>query len=196
MRAIAGLSMGAGQTLNFGYKNPKVFTWIGAFSPAPNTTAAGTTIKDMAAVKANVHLNYLAAGTGAAGNEVDYQNRARTYHNYLQQNGVTNLYFQVEVGPGHERENWNRQLYNFAQRIFKGTSNTVDYARIVPVKVSSRSAYKTILTQNESCQKTWGVNIVNTSTGRSLPYQYSLDGRTFVTFNPDRVTSQRIVPIK
>ncbi|HLP42646.1 MAG TPA: alpha/beta hydrolase-fold protein [Fibrobacteria bacterium] len=116
MRAIAGLSMGAGQSLNFGYKNPTFFNWIGAFSPAPNTIAAGTTIKDIAAVKSNVRLNFLAAGTS----ESMYLNNARNYHNYLNSNGVTNLYLQVEQGLNHERENWNRQLHNFAQRIFKG----------------------------------------------------------------------------
>ena len=36
-RAIAGLSMGGGQSLNFGLGNLDRFAWIGAFSPAPNT---------------------------------------------------------------------------------------------------------------------------------------------------------------
>lgn len=114
-RALAGLSMGAGQTLNFGYKNPAFFNWIGAFSPAPNTIAAGSTIKDLAAVKANIRLNFFAAGTM----ETTYLNIARNYHNYLNANGVTSLFLQVEQGMGHERENWNRQLHNFGQRIFK-----------------------------------------------------------------------------
>lgn len=114
-RALAGLSMGAGQTLNFGYKNPTFFNWIGAFSPAPNTIPAANTIKDMAAVKANIRLNLMTAGTS----EPTFLNIARTYHNYLNANGVTNLFLQVEQGLGHERENWNRQLHNFAQRIFK-----------------------------------------------------------------------------
>ncbi len=36
-RAIAGLSMGGGQTLNFGLGNLDTFSWVGAFSSAPNT---------------------------------------------------------------------------------------------------------------------------------------------------------------
>ncbi|RZL16911.1 MAG: esterase family protein [Pedobacter sp.] len=36
-RAIAGLSMGGGQSLNFGLGNLDKFAWIGAFSAAPNT---------------------------------------------------------------------------------------------------------------------------------------------------------------
>ena len=42
-RAIAGLSMGGGQSLNFGLGNLDKFAWIGGFSSAPNTKAAGAT---------------------------------------------------------------------------------------------------------------------------------------------------------
>lgn len=116
MRAIAGLSMGGGQTLNFGYGNPAFFNWIGSFSPAPNTLPAATKVKDIAAVKANVRLNFIAAGTAESG----FLNTARNYHDFLARNGVAPLYLQIEEGQGHARENWNRQLHHFAQRIFKG----------------------------------------------------------------------------
>ena len=36
-RALAGLSMGGGQTLNFGLAHLDRFAWLGAFSSAPNT---------------------------------------------------------------------------------------------------------------------------------------------------------------
>jgi len=36
-RALAGLSMGGGQTLNFGLSHLDTFAWLGAFSCAPNT---------------------------------------------------------------------------------------------------------------------------------------------------------------
>ena len=36
-RAIAGLSMGGGQSLNFGLGNLDQFSWVGGFSSAPNT---------------------------------------------------------------------------------------------------------------------------------------------------------------
>jgi len=35
-RSIAGLSMGGGQSLNFGLGNPYRFAWVGGFSSAPN----------------------------------------------------------------------------------------------------------------------------------------------------------------
>ncbi len=42
-RALAGLSMGGGQSLNFGLGNLDKFAWIGGFSSAPNTICAGAT---------------------------------------------------------------------------------------------------------------------------------------------------------
>jgi enterochelin esterase-like enzyme len=36
-RALAGLSMGGGQSLNFGLNNLDTFAWVGGFSSAPNT---------------------------------------------------------------------------------------------------------------------------------------------------------------
>src|SRR5881227_3341053 len=39
-RALAGLSMGGGQSLNFGLANLDTFAWIGGFSSAPNTKPA------------------------------------------------------------------------------------------------------------------------------------------------------------
>jgi hypothetical protein len=66
-------------------------------------------------VKTNVKLAFLSAGTA----ETSYLSTARSYHNFLQQNQISPLYLQVEEGLNHEPKNWNRQLYNFAQRIFK-----------------------------------------------------------------------------
>lgn len=36
-RALAGLSMGGGQSLNFGLAHMDTFAWVGGFSSAPNT---------------------------------------------------------------------------------------------------------------------------------------------------------------
>src|SRR5437764_14343501 len=45
-RALAGLSMGGGQSLNFGLGHPETFAWVGGFSSAPNTNPAGELVKD------------------------------------------------------------------------------------------------------------------------------------------------------
>ncbi len=171
MRAIAGLSMGAGQTLNFGYKNPTFYNWIGAFSPAPNTIGASTTVKDIAAIKANVKLNFLAAGT----TETSYLSTARSYHNFLNQNGITPLFLQVEEGLNHERENWNRQLHNFAQRIFKGGGTGIVISpKTDKMKISSRLVF----------DRLGGTSTILVSRGLASG-RIHLNGRQFSGFSSD-----------
>ena len=50
-RAIAGLSMGGGQSLNFGLGHMDVFAYVGGFSSAPNTMRAAQLIPDVEKVK-------------------------------------------------------------------------------------------------------------------------------------------------
>src|SRR4030042_5551200 len=45
-RAIAGLSMGGGQSLNFGLGNLDRFAWVGGFSCAPNTRVPEQLVPD------------------------------------------------------------------------------------------------------------------------------------------------------
>src|SRR5690606_258149 len=45
-RAIAGLSMGGGQSLNFGLGNLDKFAWVGGFSSAPNTKLPNELVPD------------------------------------------------------------------------------------------------------------------------------------------------------
>src|SRR4030095_424519 len=47
-RALAGLSMGGGQSLNFGLGNLNTFAWVGGFSSAPNTKSPITLLKHCA----------------------------------------------------------------------------------------------------------------------------------------------------
>ncbi len=61
-RALAGLSMGGGQTLNFGLTHLDTFAWIGAFSAAPNTKPASELVTDPASAKAQLKLLWLACG--------------------------------------------------------------------------------------------------------------------------------------
>src|SRR5690606_18065854 len=48
-RALAGLSMGGGQSLNFGLAHLDKFAWIGGFSSAPNTRPPAELLPDPAA---------------------------------------------------------------------------------------------------------------------------------------------------
>jgi enterochelin esterase-like enzyme len=121
-RAISGLSMGGGQTFNFGFPNTDVFHYIGPFSAAPNTMQPAQTITDVDAVRQNAKVIFIACGSddGLIGN-------SENYHNFLGQNNIDHIY-QVEPGRGHDKIVWNRSLYNFAQRIFMGLDEAADPA--------------------------------------------------------------------
>lgn len=112
MRAIAGLSMGGGQTFNFGFANIDKFAYIGPFSAAPNTKQPAQVIKDIEAVKKDMKLIFISCGTND-----NLISNSKTWHDYLDKNNVPHMY-QLEQGEGHNSTVWNRSLYNFAQRIF------------------------------------------------------------------------------
>src|SRR6476659_9645164 len=61
-RAIAGLSMGAGQSLHFGLAHLDTFAWIGSFSAAPNTRPPAALLPDPTAAKAKLKLLWLSSG--------------------------------------------------------------------------------------------------------------------------------------
>ena len=61
-RALAGLSMGGGQSLNFGLSNLDTFAWVGGFSSAPNTRRPADLIKDHAEAAKKLRLLYVACG--------------------------------------------------------------------------------------------------------------------------------------
>jgi MYXO-CTERM domain-containing protein len=111
-RAISGLSMGGGQTFNIGFPNVDKFHYIGPYSAAPNTQPPSQTVKDLAAVKQNVHVIYISYGSTDG-----LINNGQQYHTYFDQNNVTHIW-QIEANQGHTAIVWNRSLYNFAQRIF------------------------------------------------------------------------------
>src|SRR3954463_11672882 len=61
-RALAGLSMGGGQSLNFGLGNLDTFAWVGGFSSAPHTRRPAGLIKDAEEGKKKLRLLSVACG--------------------------------------------------------------------------------------------------------------------------------------
>src|SRR5690606_16804856 len=61
-RALAGLSMGGGQSLNFGLTHLDTFAWVGGFSSAPNTKPPAELIPDPAATTDQLALLFLSCG--------------------------------------------------------------------------------------------------------------------------------------
>jgi enterochelin esterase-like enzyme len=111
-RALAGLSMGGGQTLNFGLAHLDTFAWIGAFSSAPNTKPPADLMPDPAAVKAQAKLLYLSCG-----NQDGLINFSQAVHVYLKEHGVPHVWNIDD--HGHDAETWGSNLYHFVQRIFR-----------------------------------------------------------------------------
>jgi enterochelin esterase-like enzyme len=111
-RALAGLSMGGGQTLNFGLGNLDRFAWIGAFSSAPNTRPAAELVPDPAAVRAKVKLLYLSCG-----NKDGLIRISQDVHAYLKKHDIPHIWNVDD--EGHTPRTWASNLYHFAQRIFR-----------------------------------------------------------------------------
>ena len=111
-RALAGLSMGGGQALNFGLNNLDTFAWVGGFSSAPNTKPAAELIKDTAAA-GKLRLLYVACG------DKDRLFRiSEGVHNMLVEKNVPHLY-NVIPGGNHDFKVWKSDLYRFAQLLFR-----------------------------------------------------------------------------
>ena len=111
-RALAGLSMGGGQTLNFGLGHLDRFAWIGAFSSAPNTNAPAQLVPDPDAVTRQVKLLYLSCG-----NRDGLFHISQSVHVYLKERNVPHIW-NVD-GNAHDATHWRNNLYHFSQRIFR-----------------------------------------------------------------------------
>ena len=111
-RALAGLSMGGGQTLNFGLAHLDRFAWLGAFSPAPNTKPPEELVPDAAAATAQLKLLWLSCG-----NKDGLIRINQGVHAYLKGKNVPHIW-HVD-GNAHDTPEWKQALYHFSQRIFK-----------------------------------------------------------------------------
>ena len=111
-RAIAGLSMGGGQALNFGLGNLDTFAWVGGFSSAPNTRASEKLLPNPGDAKKKLKLLWVSCGDqdGLIG-------ISQRVHAYLKDKGVEHIW-HVEPG-GHNFPVWKNDLYLFSQRIFR-----------------------------------------------------------------------------
>jgi enterochelin esterase-like enzyme len=111
-RAIAGLSMGGGQSLNFGLGNLDRFAWIGGFSSAPNTKPPAELVPDAERAKKMIKLLWISCGD--ADGLIGFSRRT---HEYLDAHGVPHIYY---IEPGvHDFKVWKNGLYMFSQLLFK-----------------------------------------------------------------------------
>jgi enterochelin esterase-like enzyme len=111
-RALAGLSMGGGQSLNFGLANLDAFAWVGGFSSAPNTQQPAQLVPNPAAVKEKLKLLWVSCG-----NEDSLFNISEGLHEYLTERGVPHAW-HIDAGA-HTFPVWKNDLYHFSAQLFR-----------------------------------------------------------------------------
>lgn len=136
-RAVAGLSMGGGQSLNFGLGNLDKFAWVGGFSSAPNTKEPEKLMPNPTEAKKKLKLLWISCG-----DRDGLITFSRRTHEYMQKNNVDHIYF---IEPGyHDFKVWKNGLFMFSQLIFKpvDVKSFPKYAELgTPASSNIRSAY-------------------------------------------------------
>ena len=110
-RALGGMSMGGGQTLNIGLSHLDRFGWIAAVAPAPNTRPAPELVPDPAALRS---LKLLWVGVG---NRDALIRVSQGVHGHLVEKGVPHFWRVDE--SGHDTAAMSSNFYHFVQRLFK-----------------------------------------------------------------------------
>ncbi|SPE43404.1 putative esterase [Candidatus Sulfopaludibacter sp. SbA3] len=115
-RALAGLSMGGGQTLQIGPTHPDTFHYIGAFSAGGGGSNYEELYKDLfanpAAANKKIKLFYIACGKADglfAGSQ--------TLHETLDKHQIKNTFNPSE--EGHVWRNWRDYLADLAPQLFR-----------------------------------------------------------------------------
>jgi enterochelin esterase-like enzyme len=111
-RALAGLSMGGGQSLNFGLGNLDTFAWVGGFSSAPNTRRGQELLPDPEKAKQQLKLLFLSCG-----NKDGLIRVSQGAHAYLKEKGVPHIWHVDE--HAHDFQHWKKALYHFGQLVFQ-----------------------------------------------------------------------------
>jgi len=111
-RAIAGLSMGGGQSLDFGLGNLDTFANVGGFSSAPNTRTPQQLFPDPAKAAAQLKVLWISCG-----NKDGLMTYSLRTHMYCKENNIAHIW-HVD-GNDHDFKHWKNSLYWFSQQIFK-----------------------------------------------------------------------------
>ena len=109
-RALAGLSMGGGQSLNFGLAHLDTFAWVGGFSSAPNTKKPTELVPDPAAAK-KLKLLWLSCGT-----KDSLFGISQGFHTFLKEKEFPHVWHVTT--RGHDAPEWKQALFHFVQKVF------------------------------------------------------------------------------
>jgi enterochelin esterase family protein len=122
-RAMAGLSMGANQTIRITMNNLDKFSYIGGFSGTSNfpstevidpVTFMGGKFKDGVALNKQIKLFWLGLGTKEPN---PFPGSVGAFRVMLDKGGVKYVYYE-SPGTAHEWLTWRRDLYQFAPLLF------------------------------------------------------------------------------
>lgn len=111
--ALAGLSMGGGQALNFGLNHLDTFAYVGGFSSAPNTRRPADLIRDHAGAARQLRLLYVSCGDRDSLFRI-----SQGVHRMLDEHKVPHVY-RVIAGGRHDFQVWRSDLYHFARLLFR-----------------------------------------------------------------------------
>lgn len=123
-RAIAGLSMGANQTIRIIMNNLDKFSWIGGFSGTPNYPGADVLdvntflegkFKDADMLNKKLKLFWLGLGTKEPH---PFPASVGAFRAMLDKQGIRYTYYE-SPGTAHEWLTWRRDLMQFASLLFK-----------------------------------------------------------------------------
>jgi enterochelin esterase-like enzyme len=110
-RALAGLSMGGGQSLNIGLKHLDTFAWVGGFSSAVGRT--GSPLSDADEATKKLRLLWVSCG-----DKDGLMTANKTFHTTLEEKKVPHVWY-VDADGKHEWPVWKNDLYLFSQMLFR-----------------------------------------------------------------------------
>jgi len=184
-RAVAGLSMGGGQSLNFGLGNLDKFAWVGGFSSAPNTKLPDVLVPNPAEAKAKLKLLWISCGD--ADGLMAFSKRT---HDYLYEKDVPHIFY-VEPG-GHDFKVWKNDLYMFSQFLFKPVDNSLLPSFTVlgtPASSNIRSArYPQILPDNKVMFKIKAPDAQKVQVDLGKKYDLTKDAEGFWNVTTDTIS--------
>lgn len=123
-RAIAGLSMGANQTMRIIMNNLNTFAYYGGFSGTSNypsseaidpSTFMEGKFKDGKAINKQLNVFWLGLGTKEP---KPFPGSVGAFRNMLDKQGINYVYFESQE-TAHEWLTWRRSLKEYAQLLFK-----------------------------------------------------------------------------
>ncbi|MGZ5219612.1 MAG: alpha/beta hydrolase-fold protein [Chitinophagaceae bacterium] len=184
-RAIAGLSMGGGQSLNFGLGNLDKFAWVGGFSSAPNTKPPKELVPNPEEAKKKLKLLWISCGDNDG--LIPFSKRT---HDYLRQQDVPHIYY-IEPG-GHDFKVWKNGLYMFSRFLFKpvDVSTFSQYTVLgTPASTNTRSAkYPQILPDSRVVFRVKAPDAQKVQIDLKKKYELAKDTGGYWTVTTDSIT--------